>query len=99
MTSSNVFPLKTRGAALVSKHGPTCRRVAQSLGAAGLQVRATPFSSELPLADLSDVAALLVDLDVSPTDPPSALIAEARQAYPAVPLMAVAGIDARSRLI
>jgi hypothetical protein len=94
----NIVPL-SRSAALVSKHGPTCRRVAQSLGAAGLQVRTTPFPSELPIADLSDVAALLVDLDVAPSDPPSVLIGEARQAYPSVPLLAVAGIDARNRLI
>ncbi len=99
MTSSNVFPLKSRGAALVSKHGPTCRRVAQSLGAAGLQVRTTPFPSELPIQDLSDVAALLVDLDVSPADPPAVLINEARQAYPSTIILAVAGINARSRLI
>ncbi len=96
---TTVARLQTRGAALVSKHGPTCRRVAQSLGAAGLQVRTTPFPSALPIQDLSDVAALLVDLDVSPSDPPSVLLAEARQAYPNVPLLAVAGIDARSRLI
>src|SRR5581483_3712346 len=96
---ANVTRLHTRSAALVSKHGPTCRRVAQSLGAAGLQVRSTPFPSELPLADLADVAALLVDLDVSPADPPSTLIGEARQAYPGTPILAVAGIDARLRLI
>jgi hypothetical protein len=95
----SVTRLHTRSAALVSKHGPTCRRVAQSLGAAGLQVRSTPFPSELPIADLADVAALLVDLDVSPTDPPSTLIGEARQAYPGTPILAVAGIDARQRLI
>src|SRR4029077_18697645 len=54
---------------------------------------------ELPIDDLSDVAALLVDLDVSPTEPARALIAERPGAYPSVPLLAVAGIDARSRLI
>jgi len=99
MSSSNIVRLPSRSAALVSKHGPTCRRVAQSLGAAGLQVRTTPFPSELPLPDVVDVAALLVDLDVSPADPPSVLVSEARQAYPGAPLLAVAGIDARSRLI
>ncbi len=90
---------RTRGAALVSKHGPTCRRVAPSLGAAGLQVRHTKVPSELPIDDLADVAALLVDLDVAPQDAPAKLLDEARQAYPNVPLLAVAGIDARARLI
>src|SRR4051812_35131141 len=99
MTVPSVVRLKTRGAALVSKHGPTCRRVAQSLGAAGLQVRTTPFPSELPIPDLADVAALLVDLDVAPSDSVSVLVGEARQAYPNTPIMAVAGIDARQRLI
>ena len=33
------------------------------------------------------------------SDPPGVLISEARQAYPKVPLLAVAGIDARNRLI
>ena len=90
---------RTRSAALVSRHGPTCRRVAQSLGAAGVQVRATPFPSELPLDDLGNVVALLVDLDVSPGEAPAVLLAEARQAYPHVTILATAGIDARARLL
>src|SRR5438067_6059296 len=90
---------RTRAAALVSRHGPTCRRVAQSLGAAGVQVRSTPFPSELPLDDIGDVVALLVDLDVSPNEPPATLVSEARQAYPEVPILATAGIDARARLL
>jgi hypothetical protein len=89
----------TRAAALVSRHGPTCRRVAQSLGAAGIQVRTTPFPSELPLEDFGNVVALLVDLDVSPSEPASVLIAEARSAYPEVTILATAGIDARARLL
>jgi hypothetical protein len=99
MSQSSVIRLHSRAAALVSKHGPTCRRVAQSLGAAGLQVHTTPFPSELPIRELSDVAAMLVDLDVAPSEPPSMLIAEARHAYPDRPILTVAGIDARSRLI
>src|SRR5262245_44484161 len=90
---------RTRAAALVSRHGPTCRRVAQSLGAAGVQVRATPFPSELPIDDLGDPVALLVDLDVAPAEPPGVLLAEARHAYPRVPILATAGIDARARLL
>jgi hypothetical protein len=88
-----------RGAALVSRHGPTRRRVVQSLGAAGLEVRSTTFPSELPIDELPDVAALLVDLDVSPDERPAAIIGEARLAYPDVPLLVVAGLDARRRLI
>jgi hypothetical protein len=88
-----------RAAALVSKHGPTCRRVAQSLGAAGLQVRSTPFPSELPLDGFDQIVALLVDLDVAPSDAPRLLIDEARKAYPNTELLATAGIDARARLL
>ncbi len=88
-----------RFAALLSKHGPTCRRVAQSLGAAGLHVRATPFPSALPIDDLTDAVALLVDLDVSPAEPPHVLLAEARTAYPDVEILATAGIDCRARLL
>ena len=84
-------------AALVSRHGPTCRRVAQSLGAAGVQVRATPFPSELP--DLGEVVAVLVDLDVSPAESPALLVAEAKKSHPEAPLLATAGIDARARLL
>jgi anti-sigma regulatory factor (Ser/Thr protein kinase) len=91
-------PKRRRAAALVSRHGPTCRRVAQSLGAAGVAVRTTPFPSELPLDDLDDVVALLVDLDVS-SDPAAILVAEARSAYPDVPMLATAGVDARTRLL
>jgi hypothetical protein len=90
---------RARNAALVSRHRPTCRRVAQSLGAAGLQVRAAPFPSELPVGDLSELAAVLVDLDVAADAAPSVLLGEARTTYPGVPLLAVAGIDARTRLI
>ena len=97
--SPGVIRFRTRSAAVVSKHGPTCRRVAQSLGAAGLQVRATPFPSELPIPELADVAAVIVDLDVAPSDHPSVLCNEARQAYPSTPILALAGIDARQRLI
>ena len=73
--------------------------MAQSLGAAGVHVRTTPFPSELPVDDIGDVVALLVDLDVSPAESPAVLVAEARPAYPDVPLMATAGIDARARLL
>ncbi len=99
MTAPLLALPRTRGAALVSRHGPTCRRVAQSLGAAGLQVRAAPFPHELPIGDLADVAAVLVDLDVAPNEPAAHLVAEARRAYPGVSIMAMAGIDARVRMI
>jgi hypothetical protein len=89
---------RMRAAALVSRHGPTCRRVAQSFGAAGVHVRTTPFPSELPLDDVHDVVALLVDLDVS-SDPAAMLIAEARSAYSDTPMLATAGVDARVRLL
>jgi hypothetical protein len=73
--------------------------VAQSLGAAGLQVRAAPFPHELPIGDLADVAAVLVDLDVAPSEPVAHLVSEARRAYPEVAIMAMAGIDARVRML
>lgn len=88
-----------RSAALVSRHGPTCRRVAQSLGAAGVSLRTSQFPSELPVDGLGDFVALLVDLDVSPGEAPAVLVGEARRGYPDVPLMATAGIDARARLL
>jgi hypothetical protein len=90
---------QARAAALVSKHGPTCRRVAQSLGAAGLRVRSAPFPSELPIDGVEDIVALLVDLDVAPNEPPRALIDEARSRYPDVEVLATAGIDCRARLL
>jgi len=89
----------TRSAALVSRHGPTCRRVAQSLGAAGVLVHTSPFPSELPVDELGDVVALLVDLDVAAGEAAGALIAEARGRYPDAPLMATAGVEARTRLL
>jgi len=90
---------RLRSAALVSKHGPTCCRVAQSLGAAGVQVRSTPFPSELPIENLHDVVALLVDLDVSPGESPRQILSEAQKAYPGVEILATAGVDARARLL
>jgi hypothetical protein len=88
-----------RAAALVSKHGPTCRRVAQSLGAAGVQVRSAPLPSELPVDSGGDVVALLLDLDVAPAEPVPRLVAEARKVYPDVAILATAGVDARARLL
>jgi hypothetical protein len=90
---------RNRAAALVSRHGPTCRRVAQSLGAAGIQVRSTPAPSELPIDNWNDVIALLVDLDVAPSVAPNEIVAEARKAYPGVEILATAGVDARARLL
>jgi hypothetical protein len=43
--------------------------------------------------------AVLVDLDVSPSEPPRLLVAEAQKAYPGVELLATAGVDARARLL
>jgi hypothetical protein len=62
-------------------------------------VRAAPFPSELPLDSTDDVVALLVDLDTSPLEPAAVLVAEARSAYPDVPILATAGLDARVRLL
>jgi hypothetical protein len=89
----------SRAAALVSRHAPTCRRVTQSLGAVGLRVQSAPLPSELPIAGLSDVAAVLVDLDVDPSLAPALLVQEARRGYPEAPVVAVAGIEARARLL
>jgi hypothetical protein len=99
LSTGNAILKRVGHAALLSRHAPTCRRVTQSLGAAGLEVRAAPFPRDLPIDALADVAAVLVDLDVSPDEPPARLIAEARRAYPAVPLLVVAGVDARARLL
>jgi hypothetical protein len=91
--------VRVRAAAVLSKHGPTCRRVAQSLGAAGLQVRATAIAADLSMGDLDELEALLIDLDVAPGEPVKALVAEARRACPGIPVLATAGIDARARLL
>ena len=47
MSVAGILSLKSSSAApaLVSQHGPTCRRVAQSLGAAGVQVHTVAFPS------------------------------------------------------
>jgi hypothetical protein len=73
--------------------------VTQCLGAAGLVVHATAFPHELPLPTLEDLAALVVDLDVEPDRPAAEVVARAASSYPGVPVLAVAGVDARRRLI
>src|SRR4051812_20604966 len=88
-----------RSAALVSRHGPTCRRVAQSLGGAGVWWRPPQFPSELPVGGGGDATALLVALVVARGAARAGLGSEALRGYPAVPLRAAAGVDARTRLL
>jgi hypothetical protein len=90
---------RVRAAAVLSKHGPTCRRAALSLGAAGLQVRSAGMLDQLALDNSPELAALLVDLDVAPAESVPTLVDEARSACPGVPLLITAGINARARLL
>ena len=87
-------------AALVSRHGPTCRRVAQSLGAAGVHVRTLAVSQRAAASTTSATWWRCWSTSTSrPASRPACSSPRRASRYPDAPLMATAGVDARARLL
>ncbi len=86
-------------AAVVSRHPATIRRVAQSLGAAGIGVNHALKAEELKAAEPGELKVAVLDLDVDPAAAPRALVDALSERCPATPVVAVAGVEAKRRLM
>lgn len=89
----------TRRAAVVCRHPATLRQVAQALGVAGLGVRQAIGPNFLPRSQPGEFEAVVLDLDVNPATPPVQLVEAVVAHCPATPIVVVAGLSARHRLI
>src|SRR3954470_14795891 len=88
-----------RRAAVVSRHPATLRQIAQALGVAGLGMRQAIGPSFLPRTTRGEFEAVIVDLDIDPEAPPATILEQVLVACPATPIVAIAGINARQRLV
>lgn len=88
-----------RRAAVVSRHPATLRQLAQSLGVAGLAMRQAIGPSFLPRSARGEFELVVVDLDIDPETPPSTIIDQVVAACPSTPIITVAGINTRHRLV
>ncbi|HZS39801.1 MAG TPA: hypothetical protein VFF06_23370 [Polyangia bacterium] len=86
-------------AAVVSRHPATIRRLAQSLGAVGLGVNHSLGTAGLQRYEPGELKIAVLDLDVDAHADPAQLVAELAAACPQTPLVAVAGVDAKRRLM
>jgi hypothetical protein len=88
-----------RRAAVVSRHPATLRQLAQSLGVAGLAMRQAIGPSFLPRSTRGEFEVVVVDLDIDPETPPATLIDQVNVACPETPVVVIAGINTRHRLV
>jgi hypothetical protein len=86
-------------ATVVTRHPATIRRVAQSLGAVGLGVQHALAPSLLPKADPGEYRIAVLDLDIDANAPPAALVDQLVAACPGASVVAIAGLDAKRRLM
>jgi hypothetical protein len=91
-------PLHGR-ASVVSRHPATIRRVAQSLGAVGLGVNHALQPSALTKSQPGELQLAVIDLDVDVHAAPLALVEATVAACPDTPVVVVAGVDAKRRLL
>src|SRR4051794_5542280 len=88
-----------RRAAVVSRHPATLRQIAQALGVPSLAMRQAIGPSFLPRSSRGEFEAVIVDLDIDPEAPPTTIIEQVAAACPSTPMIAVAGVNARQRLV
>src|SRR5688500_11876900 len=88
-----------RRVAVVSRHPATLRQIQQALGVAGLGMRQAIGPSFLPKSAKGEFEAVVLDLDIDPATAPAVLIDAVGAACPETPVIAVAGVNPRHRLI
>jgi len=86
-------------AALVSRHPATLKHVAQALAVANLSSRQAIGPSFLPRSAPGEFELVLLDLDIDPAAPPPELCAQVAAACKDTPILVLAGINARHRLV
>jgi hypothetical protein len=84
---------------VVTRHPATIRRVAQALGAIGVGVNHALSTAQMPRAAANELSVVVLDLDIDPHASPLALVAEVAEIYPSTPLVVVAGVHAKKRLL
>jgi hypothetical protein len=84
---------------VVTRHPATIRRVAQALGACGIGVNHALSTAQMPRAAADELAVVVLDLDIDPNAAPMALVNEVVEIYPHTPLVVVAGLHAKKRLL
>jgi hypothetical protein len=86
-------------AAVVSRHPSTLKHVAQSLAVANLSSRQAIGPSFLPRSAPGEFEIVLLDLDIDPATPPPELCAQVGAACKDTPIIVLAGVNARHRLV
>ena len=86
-------------AAIVSRHPSTLKHVAQSLAVANLSSRQAIGPSFLPRSAPGEFELVILDLDIDPQTPPPDLCAQVGLACKDTPIIVLAGLNARHRLV
>src|SRR5438445_12529218 len=89
----------SRRAAVVCRHPTTLRAVTQALGAAGLGLRQAIAPGMLPRSQRGEFEAVLLDLDVDAAAAPASMVQAVAGACPDTPIICLAGVAARQRLV
>jgi hypothetical protein len=83
----------------VSRHPATLKHVAQALAVAGLSSRQAIGPSFLPRSAPGEFELVLLDLDLDPATAPVELCAQVAAACRGTPIVVLAGVNARHRLV
>ncbi|MGZ3404975.1 MAG: ATP-binding protein [Polyangia bacterium] len=86
-------------AAIVSRHPSTLKHVAQSLAVANLSSRQAIGPSFLPRSAPGEFELVILDLDIDVGTPPPELCAQVSAACKDTPIIVLAGLNARHRLV
>jgi len=86
-------------AAIVSRHASTLKHVTQALAVANLSSRQAIGPSFLPRSAPGEFELVLLDLDIDPATAPTELCAQVAAACKNTPILVLAGVNARHRLV
>lgn len=94
-------PMRTpaRNAIVVSRHPSTLKHVQQALAVANLTSRQAIGPSFLPRSAPGEFEVILLDLDIDPATAPAELCAQVWAACKDTPIVVLAGLNARHRLV
>src|SRR4051794_9573290 len=89
----------SRRAAVVCRQPATVRAVTQALGAAGITPRQAIAPGMMPRSQPGEFEAVLLDLDLDTATAPPELVAAVASACPETPVVCLAGVAPKQRLI
>ena len=100
MAGASSSGLRSLGrAAIVARHPSTLKHVAQALAVANLSSRQAIGPSFLPRSAPGEFELVILDLDIDAATPPVELCAQVATACKDTPIIVVAGLNARHRLV